>query len=120
MAQPDKPMLDSMKDTISGNSSKIVAIVLGVGALGLYIWSYITASQFLGDKNGWLDVQAQMPTIMGTAITGGILSAIACSIYFAQMGESGYITYILIALSCLALCFSYVSIAIAVMTQSSK
>ena len=102
--------------------SNMMSLYIPIGgaalAIALYVTSFVTTSKLLGSSDKWKEIQAQMPTILGTALTGGFISFIACAIFFSQLDNNKYIIYILIALSCFALCFSYLSIAIAVISHA--
>ena len=108
----------------AGSSDKSYLIggaVCAVIGFVLYVVSFIRTSTFLGTTDSWNDIQSNaMPTVLGTAIGGGIMIFIACAIYFSQVSNPQYMTYAILGMASFALCFSYASIAISVMTKASS
>jgi hypothetical protein len=116
------PVPTTANATATGSSQNGLygGIICSVIALLLYSSSFYTTSKFLGTTDNWNDIQSNaMPTILMTALGGGIMMFIACALYFSQVTNSDYITYIILGMSSFALCFSYASLAVSVMTKAS-
>jgi len=104
----------------TSSSYLLGAIACGFIAFGLYAISFYTTAKFLGTTENWNDIQSKaMPQVLLTAIGGGIMLFIACSIYFSQEPNPLYMSYAILGMACFALCFSYASIAISAMTKAS-
>lgn len=100
---------------------KTLYVVCGVAIAGLasYIASFIMTSKFLGSADNWKAIQPIFSSIYGPAIAGTILLCIALGIYINQMINSVNVIYIIMVISVLALSFSYIAIAMAVVTKSA-
>ena len=103
----------------STGASKIpLYALIGFGFAG-YIASFVMTSQFLGSAENWKAIQPIFASIYGPALAGTILLCIALGIYINQMINSVNVIYIIMVISVLALSFSYIAIAMAVVTKSS-
>jgi len=98
--------------------SGYVTIGCGVIAVVLYSVSYGLTSKFLGSADQWQDIQSSVPSILGTAIAASVMLFIAIALYINQMENEKYIIFIVLAMACMSLCFSYTSIAFAVMNKA--
>ena len=100
---------------------KTLYVVCGVAIAGLasYIASFIMTSKFLGSADNWKAIQPIFSSIYGPALAGTILLCIALGIYINQMINSVNVIYIIMVISVLALSFSYIAIAMAVVTKSA-
>lgn len=103
----------------STGASKIpLYALIGFGFAG-YIASFVMTSQFLGSAENWKAIQPIFASIYGPALAGTILLCIALGIYINQMINSVNVIYIIMVISVLALSFSYIAIAMAVVTKSA-
>ena len=95
--------------------------VIVIGGLGLlsYGFSFFTTSRYLGGEDKWNQIQPIFSSIYGPALGGCILLCIALGIYITQMMTNPNVLYILLFISLLALCFSYIAVAMAVITKSA-
>ena len=105
------------------NSSTVASKIplyalIGFGFAG-YIASFVMTSQFLGSAENWKAIQPIFASIYGPALAGTILLCIALGIYINQMINSVNVIYIIMVISVLALSFSYIAIAMAVVTKSA-
>ena len=100
---------------------KTLYVVCGVAIAGLasYIASFFMASSSLGTCDNWKVIQPIFASIYGPALGGTILLCIALGIYINQMINSVNVIYIIMVISVLALCFSYIAVAMAVITKSA-
>ena len=100
---------------------KTLYVVCGVAIAGLasYIASFVMTSKFLGSADNWKAIQPIFASIYGPALGGTILLCIALGIYINQMINSVNVIYIIMVISVLALCFSYIAVAMAVITKSA-
>jgi len=105
----------------TGISKMPLYAIIGCAIAGLasYIVSFVMTSKFLGSADNWKEIQPIFSTIYGPALAGTILLCIALGIYINQMINSVNVIYIIMVISVLALCFSYIAVAMAVVTKSS-
>ena len=96
-----------------------VVCAVGLAGLAAYITSFFMASSSLGTCDNWKVIQPIFASIYGPALAGTILLCIALGIYINQMINSVNVIYIIMVISVLALCFSYIAIAMAVITKSA-
>jgi hypothetical protein len=102
----------------SYTKSPYVTIVFGIIAAGLYGVSFWFTSKFVGSADNWQDIQSSIPTILGPALGGAIMLFIAMALYITQMDDDKNILYIILGMACVSLVFSYVSVAVAIMSKS--
>ena len=96
-----------------------VVCVVAIAGLASYITSFFMASSSLGTCDNWKVIQPIFASIYGPALGGTILLCIALGIYINQMINSVNVIYIIMVISVLALSFSYIAIAMAVVTKSA-
>lgn len=105
--------------TDKSNYPLYAAIVIGGLGLLSYGFSFYTTSRYLGGEEKWNQIQPIFSSIYGPALGGCILLCIALGIYITQMMTNPNVLYILLFISLLALCFSYIAVAMAVITKSA-
>lgn len=111
----------STMNSSTGTSNMSLYATIGCAIAGFvsYIISFVMTSKFLGSADNWKEIQPVFSTIYGPALAGTILLCIALGIYINQMINSVNVIYIIMVISVLALCFSYIAVAMAVVTKSS-
>lgn len=89
-------------------------VLLGLIAIGLYVWSFIMVSNNIDSKDDLDKIKKALPKIWGLTISGSIAISLACLFYFVY--DSDKAMTIMLFLSCLtfglsysALCFSLLS-----------
>lgn len=89
-------------------------ILLGLIAIGLYVWSFIMVSNNIDSKNDLDKIKQALPKIWGLTISGSI--AVSLSFLFYFIYDSDKAINIMLLLSCLTfgltystLCFSLLS-----------
>lgn len=117
----DLTTVSAMDNSSTDKLQKTLYVVCAVGLAGLaaYITSFFMASSSLGTCDNWKVIQPIFASIYGPALVGTILLCIALGIYINQMINSVNVIYIIMVISVLALCFSYIAIAMAVITKSA-
>ena len=78
-----------------------VVIVLGVGAIILWIQVFLTASNIMGDdSHSWPFISGQVKKIIGTTTVGIFILLLTSIIYFLQdQTKSVYVIFILLTIS---------------------
>ena len=89
-------------------------VLLGLIAIGLYVWSFIMVSNNIDSKDDLDKIKQALPKIWGLTISGSIAISLAILFYFIY--DSDKAIMITLFLSCLtfglsysALCFSLLS-----------
>jgi hypothetical protein len=84
-------------------------------AIGLFITSIVMASQFVGSKDNWNDIQPQIVNVWIFSLIGTLFLCIASYMYFIQ--DSKYAVMFTLILTCISLGLAYSAVAIAVITR---
>ncbi len=90
-------------------------VIFSVISVGLFIWSFISMSQFVGSKDDWNVIQPQITKILILTLIGTFGLIIAALLYFIQ--DSARTIYFILVLSCLSLGLSYSALAISAISR---
>ena len=103
--------------TSYGNSvGNIFIIVLGIGAIALFIYSTTTTSQLIGNTENWRAIKPQVTQIWWSTGVGSVILFIGMFMYALQ-NETYSIVFILL-ISCIALALSFAAISMAAISTS--
>jgi hypothetical protein len=102
----------SVTNLISGTPAIIMS---GIIAIGLYVWSFISISNFVGSKDDWNSLKPQITKIWSLTLAGSFALFIASLLYFIQDPQRAI--YFILALSCLTLGLSYSALAISAISR---
>lgn len=109
-----------MAEATTEPSSKAVLggiVIAGVASIGLFVTSFYVASKYVGNSDNSKQIEEIMPKFISMGVGAGVLLFIAGSIYVSQIESTSTVNYGIIGMSCLALCCSYISIAVSVLTS---
>ena len=103
--------------------SKLKSMATGYGsiigftllALGLFIGSFVSMSNFVGSKDDWNLIQPQITKILILTLIGTFALIVAALLYFIQ--DSARTIYFILVLSCLSLGLSFSSLAISAISR---
>lgn len=96
-------------------TERVAMIVFGLTAVGLFIGSFVSISQFVGTKDNWNQIKDQIGKSWGLSLGAAVALFAACMLYFIQNRE--YIIYIILAISCLTLALSYSALAVSAISR---
>ena len=103
--------------TSYGNSvGNIFIIVLGIGAIALFIYSTTTTSQLIGNTENWRAIKPQVTQIWWSTGVGSVILFIGMFMYALQ-NETYSVVFILL-ISCIALALSFAAISMAAISTS--
>lgn len=109
-------VVDITPTFLSGISKeKVGAVLFGIVAIGLYVWSFVDMSKFIGSKDSWNQISSQVGKIWGLTLAGSFILFIASLLYFVQ--DETKTVYFILALSCLTLGLSYSALAISAISK---
>ena len=102
--------------TVRSLSAENVGIILSfLAAIGLYIGSFVSVSQFVGSKDDWNQLKPEISKIWGLSLAGSFCLYIASLLYFIQDPEKAI--YFILAVSCLTIGLSYSALAVAAISR---
>jgi hypothetical protein len=101
--------------SMSGRPSVIATVIFTVIAVGLYIASFVTVSNFVGSKDDWNIIKPQITKIWGLTLGGTVALMIASFLYFVQ--DPSRMIYFILVLTCLTLGLSFSAMAIAAISR---
>ncbi len=84
-------------------------------AVGLFIGSFVSMSNFVGSKDDWNLIQPQITKILILTIIGTFALIVAALLYFIQ--DSARTIYFILVVSCLSLGLSFSSLAISAISR---
>ncbi len=90
-------------------------ITFSVISVALFIWSFVSMSQFVGSKDDWNLIQPQITKILILTLIGTFGLIIAALLYFIQ--DSARTIYFILVLSCISLGLSYSALAISAISR---
>jgi hypothetical protein len=90
-------------------------LIFSVVSVSLFIWSFISMSQFVGSKDDWNLIQPQITKVLILTLIGTFGLIIAALLYFIQ--DSERTIYFILVLSCLSLGLSYSALAISAISR---
>jgi hypothetical protein len=90
-------------------------ITFSVISIALFIWSFVSMSQFVGSKDDWNLIQPQITKILILTLIGTFGLIIAALLYFIQ--DSARTIYFILVLSCISLGLSYSALAISAISR---
>jgi hypothetical protein len=102
----------------SSIQTRIVAIAPYLSsfvAIGLFITSIVMASQFVGSKDNWNDIQPQIVKVWIFSLIGTLFLCIASYMYFIQ--NPAHTLMFTLILTCISLGLAYSAVAIAAITR---
>lgn len=91
-----------------------VIIILLIGIF-TFISSFVSTSKFLGSKDDWVHIQAQVTKIVFYTIVGTVCFTIAMLLFYTQFPEGSM--YVSLIISCVALGLGYCALAIAAISR---
>jgi hypothetical protein len=92
-----------------------VPVVAGTVSIGLYIWSLVSTTSFLGSKDDWNSIKPQVTKVLILTLIGTFLFGIAALIYF--IGNPVSAVYFAVIISSLSLGIAYSSLAVAAISR---
>lgn len=103
--------------------SKLKSMATGYGgiigftllAVGLFIGSFASMSNFVGSKDDWNLIQPQITKILLLTLIGTFSLIVAALMYFIQ--DSARTIYFILVVSCLSLGLSFSSLAISAISR---
>ena len=110
-------------NTGAGTGSKLKSMATGYGgiigftvlAIGLFIGSFVSMSNFVGSKDDWNVIQPQITKILILTLIGTFSLIVAALLYFIQ--DSSRTIYFILVVSCLSLGLSFSSLAISAISR---
>lgn len=99
----------------SGVSQYGYIITFSLIAVGLFIWAFVSMSNFVGSKDDWNVIQPQINKVLMLVVIATVCLVIAAFLYFIQ--DSAKAIYFILVLSCLSLGLSYGALSIAVISR---
>lgn len=110
------PVTDLTPSFLSNISKeKVGAVLFGIIAIGLYVWSFMDMSRFVGSKDSWNQISSQVGKIWGLTLAGSFVLFIAALLYFIQ--DETKTIYFILGLSCITLGLSYSALAISAISK---
>jgi hypothetical protein len=94
---------------------RLVLYGSSIAAIGLFITSIVMASQFVGSKDNWNDIQPQIVKVWIFSLIGKLFLCIASYMYFIQ--NPAHTLMFTLILTCISLGLAYSAVAIAVITR---
>ena len=109
-------VVDMTPTFLSGISKeKVGAVLFGIVAIGLYVWSFVDMSKFIGSKDSWNQISSQVGKIWGLTLAGSFILFIAALLYFVQ--DETKTIYFILALSCITRGLAYSALAISAISK---
>jgi hypothetical protein len=112
---PTKALDMSAFKSMSGRPSVIATVIFTILAIGLYIGSFVTMSNFIGSKDDWNIIKPQLSKIWGLTLGGTVALMIASFLYFVQ--DPTRMIYFILILTCVTLGLSFSAMAIAAISR---
>ncbi len=84
-------------------------------AVGLFIGSFVSMSNFVGSKDDWNVIQPQITKILILTLIGTFSLIVAALMYFIQ--DSARTIYFILVVTCLSLGLSFSSLAISAISR---
>jgi hypothetical protein len=109
--------------TGTGAGSKLKSVASSYGAIigftllavGLFIGSFVSMSNFVGSKDDWNLIQPQITKILILTLIGTFSLIVAALMYFIQ--DSARTIYFILIVTCLSLGLSFSSLAISAISR---
>lgn len=89
--------------------------VFTIAAIGFFIGSFASMSNFVGSKDDWNLIKPQITKILILTLMGTFLFIIAALLYFIQ--DPNKSIYFVLTLSCVSLGLSFCALAIAAISR---
>lgn len=102
----------------SGSASKmgmIGVIIFGIVSVSMYIWSFVSMSNFVGSKDDWNLIKPQITKVMILTLIGTFGLSVATLLYYIQ--DPTKIMYFVLIITCLSLGLSFSSLAVAAISR---
>lgn len=104
-----------LQSSMSNNTTNIFAGIFTVISISMFIWSFISMSNFTGSKDDWNLIKPQITKVLILTLIGTFGLVVAAMLFFNQ--NEKHILYFILIISCLSLGLSYSALAISAISS---
>lgn len=102
-------------DKKSASTGTVGIIIFSVISISMYIWSFISISNFIGSKDDWNLIKPQITKVWILTLIGTFGLIVAALLYYIQ--DPSHTIYFILVLSCLSLGLSFSALAVAAISR---